>query len=102
CRCGLLGAPPTALFRSDVRSPPYTSRFTFASAAIASSEPRSSVLLTLPPSTYFAVQGMPSFSIGQRPNGSEKFTGSPLANPYRFIPPANPIGSSCENRPGRG
>jgi len=29
------------------------------------------------------------------PNGSLKFTGSPPAKPYRFSPPASPMGSSC-------
>ena len=33
-------------------------------------------------------------SDGLNPNGSLKLTGSPLANPYRFNPPARPIGSS--------
>ena len=33
------------------------------------------------------------------PKGSLKLTGSPPANPYRFSPPASPMGSSCVNRP---
>ena len=30
-----------------------------------------------------------------KPKGSENVTGSPFANPYRFKPPAKPMGSSC-------
>ena len=37
---------------------------------------------------------------GQSPNGSPKLTGSPLANPYRFSPPASPIGSCCVKETG--
>src|SRR2546428_2543535 len=37
-----------------------------------------------------------------RPNGSPKFTGSPLAKPYRLSPPTKPMGSSCVNRPVEG
>ena len=36
---------------------------------------------------------------GHNPNGSEKLTGSPPANPYTFAAPAIPIGSCCVNRP---
>ena len=32
---------------------------------------------------------------GHSPNGFEKLTGSPSANPYRFNPPAGPMGSYC-------
>src|SRR6185437_13981719 len=43
--------------------------------------------------------GLPVFGSLQSPKGSLKFTGSPPANPYRFIPPASPRGSYCVNRP---
>jgi len=33
------------------------------------------------------------------PNGSEKLTGSPAANPYRLRPPARPMGSSWVRHP---
>lgn len=46
-------------------------------------------------SAAVAVLPSPPAYSGHSPNGSVNVTASPPANPYRFKPPASPIGSSC-------
>src|SRR5579862_92820 len=53
--------------------------------------------------TWIKTQTSTTLPGGQSvPKGSTSLTGSPPANPYAFVPPASPNGSSCVNCPVAG